>query len=137
MQVQATGRPSEAGTVAATYLRDGNLALQSYVEAGEWRLALGVVGQLQNDSLLTDTLKPAAAAAAVAMLSDLRQDRDRVDKYWSRLKQLRAKREQMASKVGKSPQSKLFNLQAEFAAFVASCKLALSFTQRAVLECRA
>lgn len=98
--MQATGRPSEAGTVAATYLRDGNLALQHYVEAREWRLALGVVGQLQNNDMLTDTLKPAAAGAAVTMLSDLRDDHERVDKYWSRLKQLRAKREQLASKVG-------------------------------------
>lgn len=99
--MQATGRSSEAGTVAATYLRDGNLALQHYMDAGEWRLALGVVGQLQNDNMLTDTLKPAAAAAAVTMLSDLRDDQGRVDKYWSRLKQLRSKRQQLAAKVGK------------------------------------
>lgn len=98
--LQATGRPSEAGTVAATYLQNGNLALQHFVEAGEWRLALGVIGQMQNSNMLIDTLKPAAAGAAVTMLSDLRDDHDRVDKYWSRLKQLRAKREQLASKVG-------------------------------------
>lgn len=73
------------------------------MDAGEWRLALGVVGQLQNDSMLGDTLKPAAAGAAVTMLSDLRDDQERVDKYWSRLKQLRAKRQQLAAKVGMLP----------------------------------
>jgi hypothetical protein len=102
-QLQATGRASEAGTVAAMYLRDGPLALQYYIEAGEWRHALGVVGQLQRPELVEEPLKPAAATAASRLLTELRADEQRIDKYWSRLKLLREKRLQLASRVGTFP----------------------------------
>lgn len=99
-QLRATGRPAEAAAVAETYLRDGGLALQLYADAGEWRRALGVVGQLQREGTLERELAPAAAAAAATHLSDVRADAARAQKYSARLQALRAKRAHMAETLG-------------------------------------
>lgn len=99
-QLRFTGRPAEAATVAETYLRDGGQALQLYIEAGEWRRALGVVGQLQRGGTLEGELAPAAAAAAAAQLADVRADAARAQKYSARLQALRAKRTHMAETLG-------------------------------------
>lgn len=99
-QLCSTGRPAEAGTVAETYLRDGERALELYVEAGEWRRALAVVGQVHRGAAAEAALAPAAAAAASAQLADARADAARALKYSVRLQALRGKRAQMAEALG-------------------------------------
>ena len=98
--LQATGRHEDAGTVAATYLKDARAAVQCFVAGGCWRAAYGAISQAGSGALLREVLAPAAAAAAEAHLRELREDAGRVDKYWQRLRQLREKREALAAAVG-------------------------------------
>lgn len=101
--LQATGRHEDAGTVAATYLKDARAAVQCFVAGGCWRAAYGAVAQAGGGPLLEELLAPAAAAAAEAQLRELREDAERVGKYWQRLRQLREKREALAAAVGARP----------------------------------
>jgi hypothetical protein len=99
----ATGREAEAGRVAAEYLQDAEEALRHYTAGGVWRAALAVVGQSGRPALLRKLVAPAAAAAAEAALTELREDTARVNKYWERLQVVRTKRAELAAAVGESP----------------------------------
>ena len=99
-QLCSTGRTAEAATVAETYLRDAEQALQLYIDAGEWRRALAVVGQMHRGGAGEGGLAPAAASAAAANLAEVRADAARAHKYSARLQVLRAKRAQLAETLG-------------------------------------
>jgi hypothetical protein len=101
--LQQSGRHSEAGDVAATYLKDAVAAARCYAAGGHWRSALAVVSQANDAQLLTTVVAPAAAAAAEAQLADARGDAARVGKYMERLRQLREKRTMMAAALGALP----------------------------------
>ena len=78
------------------------MASQLFMDGGHWRLALGVVHQGNRGDLVKSSIAPAAARGAVKLLSDIRADEARICKYVQRLRDLRAKREAMAERIGAS-----------------------------------
>ena len=82
----------EAAHVTLEYLGDITQAVRLFALAGNWREALRVVVSHGSMEILDSVLAPVAATNAEKLLESFKDDRDRVEKYWKRLKDLREKR---------------------------------------------
>eukprot|EP00884_Botryococcus_braunii_P015718 jgi/Botrbrau1/282/Bobra.0022s0250.1 len=94
----AMGRHADAGAIAAYHLKDVAAAVPHFCRAGEWREAMRLAGGLRE--LQQKVVGPLAAEAASSLLSEISENRERVDKYLDRYKQVQAKRESMAVALG-------------------------------------
>lgn len=92
-------RQAEAAAVILEYLDDVPGAVALLAEAGEWRECVRVAYARGRGDLVDTTIAPAAAAASVRILESVSDDVARVEKYWSRLKEIRHRRETMAAVV--------------------------------------
>ena len=82
----------EAAHVTLEYLGDIMRAVRLFALAGNWREALRVAVSQGSMQILDSVLAPVAATNAEKLLESFKDDRDRVEKYWRRLKDLREKR---------------------------------------------
>ncbi|GBF99867.1 hypothetical protein Rsub_12507 [Raphidocelis subcapitata] len=86
------GGAAEAAVVLREYLRDADGAVAALAAAREWREALRVCYAEGRADLVDTAVVPAAAEAAAGLLAEAREARDKVDRYSSRLKEVRARR---------------------------------------------
>lgn len=92
-------RQSEAAIVTLEYLNDVPSAVSLLAEAGEWEECVRVALARSRSDLVEGTIKPAAALAASRLLENVTEDLERVEKYWTRLKELRQRRAAMSAAV--------------------------------------
>ena len=92
-------RQGEAAIVTLEYLGDVSNAVSLFAEAGEWQESLRVALARYRIDLIESTIKPAAALAASRILENVQEDAGRVEKYWTRLKELRQRRAAMSAAV--------------------------------------
>ena len=85
----------DAARVQLEYLKDVQKSVALYARGGNWREALRVAMTLGHPEYMDSILSPAAAEAAARLLEMFKEDHDRVDKYWNRLKELRERRSAM------------------------------------------
>jgi elongator complex protein 1 len=92
-------RHGEAATLVLEHLQDVPEAVRLLCGGGEWRRALHACYSRGFPRLVDAAIAPAAAAAAIRVLSTTSEDKERVEKYRRRLSDLRAKREAMAKAI--------------------------------------
>lgn len=85
----------EAAILTLEYLRKVPDAVRLYARAGNWREALRVAVSLGSMEMVDSVLAPVAAVVAERLLEGFKEDCDRVQKYWSRLQELRERRAAM------------------------------------------
>ncbi|CAD7702171.1 unnamed protein product [Ostreobium quekettii] len=100
--LRASGRLSEAASVALDYLQDTDDAVVLLAEARQWQEAVHIAYRQGRGDLVETTVAPAAAECATTLLSDFREAEQRVSRYFERLKDVRAKRIAMEAVVGET-----------------------------------
>lgn len=85
----------EAAQLTLEYLGSVPSAVRLYASAGNWREGLRVAGTLGSMEMVNSILAPVAATVAERLLESFKDDTNRIEKYWSRLKELREKRAAM------------------------------------------
>lgn len=87
--------PSSAAIVAAQHLGDVDRAVGSLTRAREWRESARVAYLHNRADLVETVVAPCAAEAAQGVLSEATELPSRLDKYLTRLRDLRTRREAM------------------------------------------
>ena len=87
--------PSSAAIVAAQHLEDVDRAVGSLTRAREWRESARVAYLHDRADLVETVVAPCAAEAAQGVLSEATELPSRLDKYLTRLRDLRTRREAM------------------------------------------
>jgi elongator complex protein 1 len=87
-------QPVEAAKLTLEYLGNTPVAIRLFAEGGQWREALRISS---NDEEHMEVLVSVASSSATRLLIGFEEDADRVDKYWTRLQELREKRLAMES----------------------------------------
>lgn len=88
-------RHGEAGRVAIEYLDDVDEGMVLLTEGKEWQECMRVAYSHGRGDLIETVVAPRAAVSAEMVLSEAKEDIERIGKYWSRLKELREKRVMM------------------------------------------
>lgn len=84
-----------AAALAVQYLADVDNGVSLLTQAREWREALRIAYKHNREDLVSTVVAPASAEAAANAVSDVREERERVAKYLTRLKEVRHKRSAM------------------------------------------
>ena len=85
----------DAARINYDYLHDIKKCIHLLTQAGSWREALRLSMMESQHDCLNQIVIPAAAETAERILDGLREDIERVNKYWGRLKELREKRQML------------------------------------------
>lgn len=85
-------QPLEAARLNLDYLNDVPNAVRLYAQGGEWREALRLATLTSEADANMDILVSVASASAASLLQGFLEDKDRIQKYWARLRDLREKR---------------------------------------------
>ncbi|DBA88250.1 hypothetical protein WJX77_011440 [Trebouxia sp. C0004] len=93
--LSSLGNLAGAAAVAVHYLADLDNGVTLLTQAREWREALRLAYKHGRDDLVDTVIAPASAEAAASTVSDVREERERVSKYLTRLKEVRHKRSAM------------------------------------------
>ncbi|KAA6419594.1 MAG: elongator complex 1-like [Trebouxia sp. A1-2] len=93
--LSSLGNLAGAAAVAVHYLADLDNGVTLLTQAREWREALRLAYKHGRDDLVDTVIAPASAEAVASTVSDVREERERVSKYLTRLKEVRHKRSAM------------------------------------------
>ena len=94
-ELSESQRHGEAGRVAIEYLDDVDEGMVLLTEGREWQECMRVAYSQGRGDLIETVVAPRAAMSASRVLSEAKEDIERIGKYWSRLKELREKRVMM------------------------------------------
>lgn len=94
-ELSESQRHGEAGRVAIEYLDDVDEGMVLLTEGREWQECMRVAYSQGRGDLIDTVVAPRAAMSASMVLSEAKEDIERIGKYWSRLKELREKRVMM------------------------------------------
>jgi elongator complex protein 1 len=90
---------AHSAQILLEYCNDVVGAVATLAQGGEWTECVRVAYAHGQSQLVESKIAPAAARAASKILSNLTEDRGRIEKYSARLKELRQKRETLAAAV--------------------------------------
>lgn len=99
-ELQALGRPSDAGHVALEYLSDVDSGVRLLTEAGAWSEAVRIAYSKERGELVNDVILGAAVTSARGHVADLQEGQEKVGKYLARFQAVRQRRLQLATRVG-------------------------------------
>ena len=91
-ELVSSGQPKEGAWVLLHHLGDVDNAVSLLADAKEWREALHLAHGREREDLVDTVVAPRAASSASTLLSDAKETREKISKYWLRLREVREKR---------------------------------------------
>lgn len=95
VELREMQRHAESGRLLIELLRDIDEGVSLLAEAREWQESMAIAYSHGRSDLVETIIAPRAALAARDILRDSMEDKERILKYWARLKELREKRKNM------------------------------------------